>query len=118
MKTYKPAYDCNYSEFDIKEHSETYINYCEVIIDETGKIHYAHPSHQEFLIRKICKDLNISRGELYVLARNEDGIADWMDWLMEKAKCICVWYEFYTGKPNQAQLESLKQLKEYGCIDI
>lgn len=40
-----------YCKFDIQKHKETYKNYLEVIIDEEGSIHYAVPSHQEFLIR-------------------------------------------------------------------
>ena len=40
-----------YSEFDIQKHKDTYINYLEVVILQTGRIEYAVPSHQEKMIR-------------------------------------------------------------------
>ena len=110
-------YNCNYSQFDFKLHNENYHYYCEVIIDETGKVHYAHPSHQEFLINKACEKLKINRQELYEKCP-KNMLSDCLEWLMKLTNCICVWYNFYNGKPNKAQIKSLKKLQNEKCTDF
>ena len=37
-----------YQKFDYTKHKETFINYCEVIVDKEGHIYYATPSHTIF----------------------------------------------------------------------
>lgn len=108
-------YNCNYSEFDFKLHNETYYYYCEVVIDETGKIHYAHPSHQQFLINQACKKLKVNQETLFNMCPE---MADWLEWLMQITNCVCVWYDFYKGKPNELQMRSLEKLQEYKCCDF
>lgn len=43
------------SPFDIETHKATFVNYLEVCIDEGGTPHYAVPSHQEWLVRKLMR---------------------------------------------------------------
>ena len=57
------SYDLH-SDFDIQKHKENFINYLEVVIHPDGSVHYAVPSHQEYLIRYICEHRNITREEL------------------------------------------------------
>lgn len=98
------------SEFNIKMHKATYIHYLEVIITPDGVIHYAVPSHQEFLIKYICTNENLSRDELNALCPKEYYF-DFLTWLCKKSKCISVWETFYYGELNNAQRESLNDLK-------
>lgn len=113
----KVFYDCNISEFDIELHSLKYYYYCEVVIDENGKIHYAKPSHQAFLIKMACDKLNIKREELDEIYM-KDNEADILKWLMKITNCICVWYHFFLGEPNDKQKESLRKLQKYKCVDF
>ena len=105
-----------YSEFDFEQHAKHFICYCEVIIDEDGVCHYAIPSHQQYLIKMICKKRNISRKQF------EESIKDMLfidiDWLLEQANAIAVYYEFYIGKPNDKQQATLNKLQETGCTDF
>lgn len=91
-------------DFDIQQHKKNYINYLEVVIDSTGCIMYAVPSHQQKLIALI----NISTEELWKLI---PVTANVMDCLCEMANCIAVWNDFYIGKPNEAQKKKLFLLK-------
>lgn len=103
-----------YCKFDIQKHKETYKNYLEVIIDEEGSIHYAVPSHQEFLIRKGCNNLKVSR-EILDLLCPKDFHYDFVTWLCKVSKCIAVWNDRVMGYSfTEAQIRTLHKLKRAG----
>lgn len=105
-----------YSDFDIEKHKETFDNYLELIINADGTVHYAVPSHQEFLIRKLCKERNLTRDELNNLCPKKYWI-NFMDWLLDETGCISVWDTFYLTPEDgitAKQWTALKQLKEAG----
>ena len=54
-----------YKPFSIKAHKEAFENtYLEASISPEGIVEYAIPSHQEFLINKLCKIKNKSRNQI------------------------------------------------------
>lgn len=96
--------------FDIEIHKKKFINYLEVIVDEEGTVHYAVPSHQEWLIQKACRKLNISREGLYELCPPEYYF-DVIGWLTNVTGCVAVWGDSYKGKLNEPQYDTLKLLE-------
>lgn len=100
------------SDFDINKHKNTFINYLEVIIHPDGSVHYAVPSHQEYLIKYICKQDGITREEL------EDSTpveyyCDFMRWLCMQSGCISVWNKFLClDQMTDAQRATLEVLKK------
>lgn len=100
-----------HSKFDVQSHKQTFINYLEVCIDERGEIHYAIPSHQEWLINRACNNINVSREQLEDLCPKEY-YGDFLSWLLQITGCVSVWNSFYMGKSNEAQLNTLLILKE------
>ena len=103
-----------HSPFDIETHKKTFINYLEVIIDEDGTVHYAVPSHQEFLIRYACNKLSVSRDTLNEMCPKEYYF-DFITWLCKITNCIAVWNNNLMGKPNRKQLIVLNKLR---CEDL
>ena len=102
-----------YSEFDLKKHMETYINYLEVIMLPSGKILYAVPSHQELLINIAMKKYNKTRKEIEDMCP-ESMYYDYLTWLLDITGCIAIWSHTYTGKPNRIQKQVLNQLISKG----
>lgn len=103
-----------YSEFDIYKHKQTFINYLEVIIQSDGSVHYAVPSHQEFLINLAIKKLDVNRETLYSMCPKEY-MFDVIIWLCSITQCISVWndhIEYFVV--NHDQLSTLRQLKSEG----
>lgn len=100
-----------YSEFDIEKHKQKFINYLEVVIMPSGKVCYAVPSHQEFLINYICKEWNVSREKLCELIP-EQYKYDFMNWLMIVSGCVCVWTNFHKGECNYKQYAKIEELKK------
>lgn len=106
------AYDLH-SKFDIEEHAKHYYNYLEVIIDETGEIHYAVPSHQEKLIQLACDRLKVTRNRLSALCPAEYYF-DFTKWLCMITDCVSVWTDFivYGNDINKKQWASLQRLHD------
>ena len=102
-----------YSPFNVKVHKETFINYLEVCIDRKGIVYYAVPSHQEFLIAFICKNMNISRDELENMCPREY-YCDFIKWLTMMSGCVSVWNDFIIGEMNEVQKQTIKMLKNEG----
>lgn len=98
-----------YSKFDIDKHSEHFLNYLEVIIDSEGEINYAVPSHQMFMENLIKKEYGEQR--FYEMLKDPESY-DYLNWLCRTTGCISVWDDFYYGKANEKQLESLRKLKD------
>ena len=99
-----------HSKFDIIKHKQTFINYLEVIIEEDGSVHYAVPSHQEYLINLCCKKFKMSRQELYDLCP-ENMHVDFMTWLCKMSNAIALWcshIEYY--EINALQYNTIDQL--------
>ncbi len=109
------SYDLH-SDFDIQKHKENFINYLEVVIHPDGSVHYAVPSHQEYLIRYICEHRNITREELEAKCPREY-YCDFMTWLCGLSGCICVWSHLATGTQVTAtQAKTLDQLRASGLL--
>ena len=88
-----------YSEFDIDKHAEHFVNYLEVCISPDGKVHYAIPSHVQFL-ENVLKQQCLKNGLDYEKVINEH-VADWPNCLCNLTGYISVWDDFimlpYTG---------------------
>lgn len=103
-----------YSEFDMKKHSETFVDYLEVIIDSDGKVMYAVPSHQEKCIALACEKLGVSRDELKAMCPREF-YWDFLKWLCKISGAVAVWNancEYWA--PTRKQIGALRQLKMAG----
>ena len=94
--------------FSIGVHQRRFINYLEVIITEDGTIHYATPSHQEFLLNLIQEREGISREELWEsVSPYEYGV----EWLHKKTGALLVWTKSYIGNANAKQRAALEKLQ-------
>lgn len=85
-----------YSDFDLEQHIKHFINYLEVIIHQDGSVHYAVPSHQEYLINYGAKLRGISREEFLDLCPPEFYL-DFLYWLAVETHCVIVWSQGYFG---------------------
>lgn len=102
------------SEFDLEKHKENFTNYLEVIIDERGKVFYAVPSHQEFLIKRCCDKLKVSREVLDLMCPKEFH-SDFMIWLSKMCNCVAVWNDFTQGyEYTEEQVGTIQELKDGG----
>lgn len=104
-----------YSKFDIIKHKLNYVDYLEVIIDEYGEIHYAVPSHQEFLIKYYCEKHNMTRDELNKICPHEYYF-NFLFWLCSISKCVSVWNDSIIFDKNQLtsrQIASLTALHHH-----
>ena len=82
-----------HSNFDIQKHKENFVNYLEVIITEDGVVHYAVPSHQEYMIMLAMQQNNWTREDLKK-AVPTDYYSDFMIWLSKTTHSISVWTDF------------------------
>ena len=101
-----------YSDFDIDKHAEHFINYLEVVIDKTGKVFYAVPSHTIFL-ENVLKGA-YGEDTFKKMLKEDDAYYDYGKWLCTKTNAILVWDNFYMCGKNgltEAQIETLKQLQ-------
>lgn len=107
-----------HSKFDIETHKNTFIDYLEVCIDPDGVIHYAIPSHTEWCIKYIAARDNVPEtdvrygNEPYTQEYQESIFA--IDYVTKLSRCISVWTWNYMGIPNDAQLQTLRELKMVG----
>lgn len=103
--------------FDIELHKRTFIDYFEVMLDVEGVVHYAVPSHQEFLIQKAMERNHWTREQLIAACPPE--MQGWfLEWLIhESGGYIPVWQNFVLDYPlNAAQALSLSRLKAEGLF--
>jgi len=110
---YQRAQQVLHMPFNIQTHKETFKNYLEVIIDEEGVVHYAVPSHQEFLIAHLVKTKYGTREALNDAVPREYWF-DMMTWLCNESGMVSIWNDRYHGEPNEAQRIAMAQLKEAG----
>lgn len=100
-----------HSPFDIETHKAVFVNYLEVIIDQEGVVHYAVPSHQEWLINKAIVVLGLSsREELCDECPDEYALSP-MKWLTEVTGCVSVWDDHFIGNPTTKQIKTMRELK-------
>lgn len=109
-------------KFDYKKHNETYFYYCEVIILPNGTVHYAVPSHSEFLKKYIATKQHIPEKDVYKYLKDKYQqsafILYGLDTLLDETKAIAVYYNTYYGTPNKKQLKVLQRLQDTGCCDF
>lgn len=105
-----------YSKFDIEKHKKVYINYCEVIIDRSGLINYAVPSHSDFLESYCCKLFNINLDEFRDTCPRSM-YCDYMTWLLRQSACVSCWAQGYMYEYiNDFQRNSLELLIDNGLV--
>ena len=99
------------SPFDVATHKATFINYLEVVITSDGKVHYAVPSHQQFLLNRLMKERELTRQELDDLCPEKYHF-DFNRWLAQEYEAVLVYNTGFLGEPNDVQLETLQMLKD------
>lgn len=106
------AFDILHSPFGIETHKSEFVDYLEVCIDRDGVIHYAVPSHQQWLLKKFMDERHLHRERE---ARDVIPLdVDIFDYLCDKTECIAVWNSFLRGRPNSRQCDMLRKLKSEG----
>lgn len=109
-----------HSLFDYEKHAKTFINYTELVIDSSGYVMYAVPSHQEKLIELCRIALRCSRQELYDMCPQEY-YGDFMQWLCNISNCVSVWNDYivvpYSGVTD-CQKQALNKLYEHKLINF
>ena len=101
-----------YSTFDIDKHKETFINYLEVIITNDGVIHYAVPSHQQFVNKIIMEQHGLDEQAFC----NIMPVTCFQEFLLAYSGAIMVWSVGYSGIPNKKQLAQLQLLHKEGLV--
>ncbi|WP_305177807.1 hypothetical protein [Faecalibaculum rodentium] len=107
-----------YSDFDIRKHKKHFTDHLEVIIHPDGSIHYAVPSHQEYLIRYICERRHITREELEAKCPL-DYYFNFMTWLCKESGCVSVWSDMIQAVSfTRAQIKALDQLRAANVLHL
>jgi len=103
--------------FDIGLHKRTFVDYFEVMLDTEGVVHYAVPSHQEFLIKRAMERNHWSREELNAACPKEM-YGSFLEWLISQSGgYIPVWQNFVLNYPlNEKQIAILKKLRKEGLF--
>jgi len=105
-----------YEPFDIQKHKANFTNYLEVCISPDGIVHYAVPSHQEFLSMIVMEKNHWTREELIKNCPIEY-YGDYLKWLIiQSGGWIPVWENFieYYKSLTKEQIITLKKLKMNG----
>lgn len=102
-----------HSTFNIQTHKETFKNYLEVIVDCDGVVHYAVPSHMEYLINHLISTKYGSREALNDAVPREYWF-DMMTWLTQQSGLVAVWNNTYKGILNEQQRNTLIRLQMEG----
>lgn len=99
--------------FDIAVHKRTFINYLEIILDESGEAYYAVPSHREWLIKYGCRKFNVSK-ETFESMCPPEMYFNYIEWLTKITECVAVWDIEYVGSLNHQQKAMLELLQLEG----
>ena len=98
----------------IKQHN--HIQYCEAILYPDGTISYVKPSHTETLIRATGMTHKEVYEEMPVTTSSV------MLWLLDKTRCVAIYYDGYVEPPNKkitlAQKIALKKLAESDIVSF
>lgn len=114
MGRFTPKHDPDkvlHSPFDFGTHNETFVNYCEVIIDRDGTIRYGVPSHIEALKRMYREEFSSDPDE----DCPPEYYCDYMWWLCDKLEACVVYTKMFTKPYNDKQRKRLRQLQMHGC---
>lgn len=101
-----------YSSFDIDKHKATFINYLEVIITNDGVIHYAVPSHQQYVSNIVKKEHTLTDKEFCAVMP----MSSFHEFLLAYSGAVMVWSHGYAGIPNKKQLLQLQLLHDEGLL--
>ena len=105
------AYDVLHAPFDFKTHNETFVNYCEVVIDEDGTIIYGVPSHTECLKRMYTERFGGNPDD----DCPKEFYGDYLGWLADKLNACVVYTRMFGRFYNDKQLRQLRKLQQHGC---
>ena len=98
----------------IKQHTHYY--YCEAILYPDGTISYVKPSHTETLIRATGMTHKEVYEEMPITTPSV------MLWLLDKTRCVAIYYDGYVEPPNKkitlAQKIALKKLTESDIVSF
>lgn len=109
---YRVQQETLHGPFEIEKHKQVFIDHLNVIIDKEGVVHYAVPSHQEWLINKAIDILGLSsREELYDECPDEYTMSP-MKWLTEVTGCVSIWDDRFMGSPTTKQVKTMRELKD------
>ena len=103
--------------FSIERHKKTFVNYTELVIDKDGNIMYATPSHERKMMSIILQNNpEMCERDLMQEAEESGGLYDWINWLMRKSECMCIYTcgIAYADPSTQKQMEKVKQLVDAG----
>jgi hypothetical protein len=94
-----------------------WIDYCEIIIDDLGRIVFAQPSHTTRLEIMESEKYNIPIKEIEREVWYES-YHDLMDWILSKENYIAVWFNMLIVPPhvNRMQIKTIKFLLENDYI--
>lgn len=104
-----------YSPFDVEKHKKTFIDYFEAILMPDGSVQYAVPSHQEKLISIGKKLFGKSRNDFIAMCPTEKHDC-YIEWLCDVTGCVALWNSFVVGKPNQLQMNKIRELVDAGIV--
>lgn len=104
----------DYIRQNIDDFVKTYkhIRYCEIIIDELGRVVEVNPSHTQTLINLS----GMTETEVWKRCPIE---ANPIQWLTNTTGYIAVWYDFFIGPQkglNRLQKRSLEKLFQKGLV--
>lgn len=108
--------------FSIERHKKTFVNYMEAVIDENGVVHYAIPSHERKLVEMILKqNPDMCMKDVQDEAEQQFSVYGWVEWLIIRSKCICVYTRGYMCPPEyimtQKQRDTLNELIKNGLTE-
>lgn len=90
------------SEF-LKKYKKEWVNYCEIIILQTGNIVLAQPSHTEMLLRLTGQNKKDIWNIMSIKASP-------VHWLIYHTKCVSVWEQFQL-LPEDITIEQMQTLE-------
>lgn len=96
----------------------SWIQYCEIIIEPTGNIILARPSHEQAIVAYAMKKENKTRDEIYAELLSDCCLP--VEWFVDKYKLIAVWYSGYMCHikgPNRFQKKVIELLQKEGLVE-
>ena len=99
----------------VENNPKEFKHYCEIIINETGQIYLARPSHEQVLLALASEKNKMSMDEYYSTI---DVSYSPSHWIISKEKFIAVWYKFRIEpmKTNKFQQHTIGLLLKHGII--